>query len=108
MALPIRIVPRYRILIRYDIRATDYEPYYQFVMNEFVPTLQSMGLYMVGVWHTTFGSYPMRQVEFVSDSLMTVREVFQSERWEHLERKLLTFIERYDRKVVRYHDRFQF
>jgi hypothetical protein len=108
MALPIRIIPRYRLMMRYDIRPDQFEPYYQFVMNEFVPALQSMGLYMVAVWHTAYGDYPVRQVEFVTDSLDTVREVFQSERWDKLEARLKTFTLRYERKLVRYRDRFQF
>jgi hypothetical protein len=108
MTFPIRIIPRYRLLMRYDIRADMYEPYYQYVMNEFVPALQAMGLYMVGVWHTAYGDYPVRQVEFVSDSLETVREVFQSDRWEQLEFKLQSYILHYERKLVRYRDRFQF
>jgi len=82
--------------------------YYQFVMNEFVPELQNMGLYMAAVWHTAYGEYPIRQIEFLSDSRETIQEVFQSKRWEQLERKLLTFILNYERKLVRYQDRFQF
>jgi hypothetical protein len=106
--LPIRIIPRYRLLLIYDIRPDLVEPYYQFVMNEFVPALQSMGLYMAGVWHTAYGDYPVRQVEFITDSLDTVREIFQSERWEQLEDQLGTYTLRYQRKLVQYHDRFQF
>ena len=108
MTLPIRIIPRYRLLMSYDIRVDQYEPYYQFIMNEFVPALQSMGLYMSGVWHTAYGSYPVRQIEFIADSRETVREVFQSERWEQLESKLRSFINNYERKLVHYQDRFQF
>jgi hypothetical protein len=108
MTFPIRIIPRYRLLIRYDIRPDQYEPYYQFVINEYVPALQSMGLYMVAVWHTAYGDYPVRQVDFVTDNLDTMREVFESERWAQLEAELLTFVTGYERKVVRYHDRFQF
>lgn len=108
MALPIRIIPRYRLMMRYDIKPDQFEPYYQFVMNEFVPALQNMGLYMVAVWHTAYGDYPVRQVEFVTDSLETVREVFHSERWDRLEARLKTFTLRYERKLVRYRDRFQF
>ena len=109
MTFPIRIGPRYRLLLRYDIRADVMDAYYEFVMNEFVPALQSMGLYMAGVWHTAYGSYPNRQVEFIGDNREIFREVLQSERWEILEAKLQTFTLNYERKLVRYRqDRFQF
>ena len=109
MTFPIRIVPRYRLLLRYDIHPDAMDTYYEFIMNEFIPALQSMGLYMAGVWHTAYGSYPNRQVEFIGDSREIFREVLQSERWEILENKLQTFTLNYERKLVRYRqDRFQF
>ncbi len=106
--LPIRIVPRYRLLMRYDIRAEVYEDYYQYLIKEFVPALQSMELYMAGIWHTAYGAYPARQIEFVADNLETLREVFSSERWEELESRLKSYTLHYDRKLVRYRNRFQF
>lgn len=108
MTFPIRIIPRYRLIVRYDIRLDRYEAYYQFVMNDFEPAMRHMGLYMVGIWQTVYGDYPVRQIEFVTESLDTVREVFQSERWEALEDKLKSYTLRYERKLVRYREQFQF
>jgi hypothetical protein len=108
MNQPIRIIPRYRLLMRYDIRLDLYEPYYQFIMNEFVPALHNMGLYMSGVWHTAYGEYPVRQVEFVTENLETALDVFRTDRWGELENRLKEFTNRYERKLVRYHDGFQF
>lgn len=105
---PVQIIPRYRLLIQYDIRLDMYEPYYQFIMNEFLPGMQNMGLHPVAAYHTAYGNYPLRQMDFVSESLDTVREVFESERWGTLENQLKAFTIHYDRKVVRYRDTFQF
>ncbi|MBI5667007.1 MAG: hypothetical protein HZC41_03295 [Chloroflexi bacterium] len=106
--LPNRIIPRYRLLLQYDIRLDMYEPYYEYVIKDFVPTLQGMGLYMVAVWHTVYGDYPERQVEFVTESLETLHEVLQSERWEALETRLKSYTLRYQRRIVRYRNGFQF
>jgi hypothetical protein len=103
-----RITPQYRLLMRYDIRLEMYDTYYEYVTHEFVPALQNMGLHMFGIWHTAYGSYPLRQVEFVTDNVETVREVFQTDRWKKLEAKLQSFTTNYERKLVRYQDRFQF
>ncbi len=106
--LPNRFVPRYRLILQYDIRQEMYEPYYEYVIKEFVPALQSMGLQMVGVWHTTYGSYPTRQVEFVTENLETLTDVLHSDRWQALENRLLAFTQHYRRKTVRYRSGFQF
>ncbi|MCB9451283.1 MAG: hypothetical protein H6672_07570 [Anaerolineaceae bacterium] len=103
-----QIVPRYKILLRYDIRLGMQEPYYQFIMNEFLPGMQNMGIYPIAAYHTAYGDYPVRQLDFVTENLDTVREVFESERWVTLEDRLKSFIIHYDRKIVRYRDSFQF
>lgn len=108
MTFPPPFARRYRLLLCYDIRAESYEAYYQFVMSEFVPALQGMGLYMAAVWHTAYGDYPIRQVEFIADSLETIREIFNSDQWRELEGKLLEYTHNYERKLVRYKERFQF
>lgn len=106
--MPIRIIPHYRLVIQYDIRLETYDAYYQFVTNEFVPALHTMGLYMTAVWHTAYGDYPLRQIEFVTDDLKSARATFQSSRWQTLEARLLEFTTNYERKLLPYRDTFQF
>jgi hypothetical protein len=105
---PTQIHPRYKLVMTYDVRPELYDPYFQYIMNEFIPALQNMGLYMTTAWHTAYGEYPLRQVEFVSETLQTMREIFDSERWEEMEEKLKGYTEHYERKVVRYRNGFQF
>jgi hypothetical protein len=104
----IRIYPRYKLLMMYDIRPELYDPYFQYIMSDFVPALQNMGLYMTSVWHTAYGEYPVRLIEFVSEDLETMIEIFQSDRWEEMETHLKTYIVNYERKVVRFRQGFQF
>jgi hypothetical protein len=108
MVYPTRIIPRYKLLLTYDIRPEMQDVYYQYVTQEFVPALQEMGLYMLTAWHTAYGDRPTRQVEFVTEDLDTVRDAFSSDRYRSLERRLQTYITDYERKVVRFRDGFQF
>ena len=39
-----RIVPRFKVLVSYDMNTPDVDSYYQFVMGEFVPAVQAMGV----------------------------------------------------------------
>jgi hypothetical protein len=105
---PIRITPRYRLMISYDIRAESHDSYFRFVTNDFVPAMQHMGLYMLSVWHIAYGDYPIRQIDFVSEDLDTVRDTFRSQRFKDLEARLLQYTSNYRRKLVRFEDRFQF
>ena len=102
------IIPRFKLLIRYNVKSTTNEDYFQFVINEFVPAMQELGLYMIQVYHTAYGNRPMRQLEFVAEDLDTVRSAMQSEAWKGLYEKLSHYISDYDQKLVKFRDGFQF
>lgn len=92
----------------YDIRPDQVEKYYDYVLKEFVPELETMGLYMFRVWHIAYGDYPVRQLEFVTEDLATVQEIIHSDRWSDLEERLKLYTMRYSRKIVRFRTGFQF
>lgn len=104
---PVQIIPRYKILMNYDIRLEARDAYYRYMLGEFVPAVQEMGIYMYMAWHTAYGNYPIRRVEFVSETLEAIQKAFQSEEWQKLEERLKRYITNYERRVVRYSDTFQ-
>jgi hypothetical protein len=107
-AQPEVIVPRYKMIVSYDVNPSTQDGYYQFIMTEFVPALQEMGLYMTEAWHTAYGNYPIRMVSFVSEDYETIENTLSSTRWVELEQRLQTFVENYSTRVVQYRQGFQF
>jgi hypothetical protein len=102
------IIPRYKLIMQYDINQATHEVYYQFVIGEFVPTLQSLGLYMLQVYHTAYGHYPIRQIEFVAENLETIQNALNSEPYKQANTKLQGYISNYSHKIVHFRDAFQF
>jgi hypothetical protein len=90
----------YKLILTYDIRPRIQDQYFQFILGEMVPTLQSRGLHMNGAWHTAYGEYPNRLVEFVADDREALDTVLLSPEWEELESRLMRYVENYTRKVV--------
>ena len=101
------IIPRYKLMLFYDLPPGDREEYFQFVMNEMIPAVQEQGLYMFRVFHTLWGDYPLRQAEFVAEDLDTIQLLLASETWKDLEAKLLQHATNYHRKIVRFRPGFQ-
>lgn len=101
------IIPRFKLIIQYDILPDARDAYYQFVLGEFVPALQEMGVYMTEAWHTAYGPYPIRMTTFVTEDFATIEELFRSPRWEELETRFLGYVENYTRKVISYRSGFQ-
>jgi hypothetical protein len=106
------IVPRYKLMLFYNISSQDVDTFYQFVMDEMVPALHEMGLYIFRAFHTIPGplaeeQYPLRQVEYVAEDLETIQSVLESEKWQELESRLLGHVTNYSRKIVRFRQGFQ-
>lgn len=102
------IVPQVKLLIAYDILPGRREEYYEFIVNEFVPAAQAMGLYMHEAWHTAYGDYPARLAELVAEDVATLYEALDSEEWNRLEARLKSYTSGYSVKVVRFKRGFQF
>lgn len=102
------ITPKYKLIMTYDILARSQSEYMQFVLGEFVPALQEMGLYMMGVYHTAIGDYPARHVEFVSESWSTMEQTLNGTKFNELEERFKEYVVNYTRKVVPYRRGFQF
>jgi hypothetical protein len=105
---PLVIVPRYKMIIAYDVTTPMQENYYQFVLGELVPAMQEMGVYMTEAWHTAYGEYPLRMAAFVTEDLETIQDMLDSDRWQDLETELQSYVRNYTRSVVEYRQGFQF
>jgi hypothetical protein len=75
--------------------------------TEFVTELRKMDVYIIDVHHIVWGEYPMRQTEFVAESLDIMRNALHSDEYEDLETRLQNYITNYSRKVIPYRDGFQ-
>jgi hypothetical protein len=99
---------RVKLLISYDILDEDQQTYYQYVLGEFLPAVQTMGLVLTDAWHTAYGDYPARLLSFVARDRATLDAILAREDWQQLENKLQVFVREYERRIVPYRDRFQF
>jgi hypothetical protein len=102
------IYPKYKLLMTYDIKPGASDAYYQFIFQEFVPTLQSLGVYMTQAYHTAYGNYPVRHVEFVTEDIDTLQDLLNSEDWTKLKTKFDKFTTNYSHKIVEFREGFQF
>src|SRR5512143_109328 len=99
---------RVKMLITYDVVPELQQAYYEFVLGEWVPAAQSMGLVLSEAWHTAYGQYPIRLNGFVARSRQDLDRILASAEWQQLEEKLKRFVTGYQRKTVPYREGFQF
>ncbi len=96
-----------KLLVEYDVNQDTLQEYYQFVMGQYVPALQSMGLQMSEAWHTAYGEAPNRLVGFVCDNRQTMDRLLESDLWDDLNTELEKFVTDLSYKVVPFRGGFQ-
>lgn len=97
----------YKVIMTWDILPGREQEYFEFVVREFVPELQKMGLQPTDAWFTYYGRQPQILAAAVNESLDRVRRVLVSPDWDSLTQKLLDYVDNFEYKVVRSKGGFQ-
>jgi hypothetical protein len=101
--------PRFKLILTYDVQQDMQDTYLQFMLGELVPAVQSLGLQMTGAWHTAYGQYPIRLIEFIGEDQAAIAAVLETPLWNKMETRLLGFVANYSKKTLRVReDQFQF
>jgi hypothetical protein len=96
-----------KLLLSYDIRTGRENAYRRFIVEEFLPQAQALGLVATDAWHTAYGNYPARLIGFVADDLNSVRTARASEEWRAMMKKLEGYTGNLTERVVPLRGSFQ-
>jgi hypothetical protein len=96
-----------KLLLSYDVNTDNLQEYYQFVMGQYIPLLQAMGLQVSEVWHTAYGDAPNRLIGFVCEERQTMTELLENEKWAALNEQLSQYVTQFNFKVIPYRGGFQ-
>ena len=97
-----------KVLMTWDISPEHEQEYFEFVIGEWIPGIQRMGLETVEAWATIYGNYPQIQVAMLAPSLLQAQQALGSAEWGQLREKLFTFVKNYSYKLVNSRGGFQF
>jgi hypothetical protein len=97
-----------KLIMTWDIAPDHDQAYFEFVINEFVPGVQRLGLQPAEAWATVYGDYPQIQVSILGDDLEGVQRVMRSESWEKLQDKLFGLVQNFSYKIIPARNGFQF
>jgi hypothetical protein len=89
-----------RMLMTWDILPGREQEYFEFVVREFVPAIQRLGLETSDAWYTVYGDQPQIMVAVQSSSLAKLDIVLKSPDWENITHQLLDYVEDFKVKVV--------
>ena len=97
-----------KLLMSWDIAPDREQEYFEFVIGEWIPGIQRMGLEPTEAWATIYGEYPQIQVALLAADLSEAQRILGSLDWSRLRDQLFTFVRNYSYKVVPAKAGFQF
>lgn len=97
-----------KVVMTWDIAPDHEQDYFEFVINEFIPGVQRLGLQPAEAWVTVFGDYPQIQVSMLADDLVGAKQVLGSEGWNMITDKLFALVKNYSYKIIPARSGFQF
>jgi hypothetical protein len=97
-----------KVIMTWDIDADRDQEYFEFVVGEFVPGVQRLGLQPTEAWATIYGSYPQIQVGLIAADLPQARRILASADWALLQDRLFGYVKNYSYKIVPARKGFQF
>ena len=97
-----------KVLMTWDIAAERDQEYFEFIIGEFIPGMQRLGLQPAEAWATIYGSYPQIQVGLLAADIVEARRIIDSPDWVILQDKLFNFVKNYSYTVVPSRPGFQF
>ena len=97
-----------KVLMTWDIAGERDQEYFEFVIGEFIPGVQRLGLQPAEAWATIYGSYPQIQVGLLAADISQARQILDSNDWELLRDRLDNYVKNFSYKVVPARSGFQF
>jgi len=89
-----------KVIMRWDIRPEKESEYFEFLVHEFIPALNKLGVEDILVWYTAYGDCEQKLAEGTTESVEAMSAIIKSEEWIILVDKLQNYVVDFDLKVV--------
>lgn len=96
-----------KLLLTWDILPGREQEYFEFVVREFIPGIQSLGLEPTDAWLTIYGEQPQILTGIKAKDLTTLNAVMVSDEWDAIITRLLDYVNNLEIKTVRARPGFQ-
>ena len=97
-----------KVLMTWDIAPERDQEYFEFVIGEFVPGMQRLGLQPIEAWATIYGEYPQIQVGLLADNAQRAHLALSTPEWDQLQEQLFGYVSNFSYKVIPARKGFQF
>lgn len=96
-----------KLLMTWDILPGREQEYFEFVVRDFIPGVQRLGMEPSDAWYTMYGDQPQILAAMQMPSINSLEKILNSSEWSELTQRLLDYVENFKIKVVQARSGFQ-
>jgi hypothetical protein len=93
--------------MNWDILPGREQEYFEFVVRDFIPAMQRLGMEPSDAWFTMYGDEPQIMVSAQMPSASSLQLILASDDWKSLTQQLLDYVENFEYKIVQARSGFQ-
>ena len=84
-----------KLLMNWDIKPGRDQDYFEFVLREWLPGVNKLGIHPTWAWYTIYsrGDTPQIMAEAIADDLPSMRSALDSSDWDELHARLLEYVQ---------------
>ncbi len=96
-----------KLLMSWNILPGREQEYFEFVVREFIPEIQQLGLETTEAWVTVYGDQPQILAAAKTTNAEDLRQIILSQEWDALTTRLLDYVKDLEFRTVQERPGFQ-
>jgi hypothetical protein len=97
-----------KVIFTWNIKPGHEQDYFAYVLREYLPGINKLGMEITDAWATVFGDQPQVLLGAVVPSRKIARKILLSEKWDELTNVLLDYVDDFEVKITSHKGGFQF
>lgn len=89
-----------KLIMRWNVRPETESEYFEFLVHEFIPGMNKLGISEFQVWYTAYGECEQKLASGITPSREHMNSALNNDKWEQLHEKLQTYVENFSQKVI--------
>ncbi len=89
-----------KLLMRWDVRPETESEYFEFLVHEFIPGLNKLGISDIQVWYTQYGECEQKLASGIANTTEKMQEALRSTGWHQLNDRLQQYVDNFSQKVI--------
>lgn len=89
-----------KLIMRWDVNPETESEYFEFLVHEFIPGLNKLGISDIQVWYTQYGDCEQKLATGIASSTDKMQDALRSQSWQKLNGKLQEFVDNFNQKVI--------